>query len=126
MATAPNTLVMTGPNFEQDDIGDSLITPTGGSRGYLKDFLNGGTTSQTVVNLTVTGLERFSATNAIATAGSTQATGTALTTMIGNVTTSTAGQVANLLAAAPGSFEVIVNNGTADFIGMAAQGARTR
>lgn len=141
MAAAPDTLVFTGPNEQQIQIGDLLITPTGGTQTSLKSVINGGTVAQTIVSQTVTGtltvsgtevvsgvlnitgLETFSATDAIASAGSTQATGTALTTMVNNVATVTAAQGVNLLAAAAGSFEIIVNTGTAAFIGYAQQGS---
>lgn len=48
MATAPDTLVVTGPNFQQIAADAFLITPTGGAQGKLADFVNGGTVAQTI------------------------------------------------------------------------------
>lgn len=113
MTAAPDTLLVTGPVNQQVSAADILVTPTGGAQNNLADLVNGGTVGQTF---------RLSATNAVSTAGSTQATGTPLTTMLANATTVTAGQGVNLLASAPGLFEVVTNNGTADAIAYAVQG----
>lgn len=87
------------------------VTPNGGTAATLGSLLPGGTNAVP-----------FPVGNAIAAAGSTQATGTQLTGQIQNVVTVTAGQVVNLPASSAGMFDVIVNTGTAGVIAMAAQG----
>lgn len=131
MATAPNTLVLTGQVLQQVTADDLLVTPTGGSQQRLAAALSqsGQTstnqilTTPTITSGTMTGsVETFAATDTITTAGSTQATGTALTTMFANLATVTAGQGANLLASAAGRFELVENTGTAASQLYAAQG----
>lgn len=39
MSTVPDTLIVTGPNFEQDPIDLALVTPTGGVQMKLRDAL---------------------------------------------------------------------------------------
>lgn len=87
MANAPDTLVLTGPNFEQDSIDGLLITPTGGSQGKLADFINGGTVAQ-VVNGTFV---RESVTNGITATGSNLATAVTLTSAINFLAAATTG-----------------------------------
>lgn len=122
MATAPDSLVLTGQVLQQVIADDLLVTPTGGSQQRLAAALSqsGQTsvnqilTTPTITSGTMTGsIETFAATDTITAAGSTQATGTALTTMFANIATVTAGQGANLQASAAGRFELVENTGTA-------------
>lgn len=126
MATAPDSLVITGPNFASTPADALLVTGTGGSQVTLAAALSQSgqtSTNQILTTPTITlATETFASTDTITTAGSTQATGTALTTMFANLATVTAGQGANLLPSAAGLFEVVENTGTAVSILYAAQG----
>lgn len=131
MATAPDSLVLTGQVLQQVAADNLLVTPTGGTQKTLAAALSqSGQTSvnQILTTPTITSgvqtgsIETFAATDTITTAGSTQATGTALTTMFANLATVTAGQGANLMASAAGQFELVENTGTAGSILYAAQG----
>jgi len=117
MATAPDSLVLTGQVLQQVAADNLLVTPTGGSQQTLAAALSqSGQTSvnQILTTPTITlSTETFASTDTITTAGSTQATGTALTTMFANLATVTAGQGANLLPSAAGRFELVANTGTA-------------
>lgn len=83
-------------------------------------LLNGGTVTGNLVVLS--GSLDLSAQDAVSAAGSTQATGTALTGQIANVATVTAGQGVNLLPSGVGLTEVVLNTGTALAQAYAAQG----
>lgn len=126
MANAPDTLVLTGPVLQQTATSALLVTPTGGAQQSLASALSqsGQTSTNQILNTpTITGeTSTFAATDTISAAGSTQATGTALTTMLGNVATVTAGQGVNLLASAAGRFELVTNTGTAGSVLYAQQG----
>lgn len=84
-------------------------------------LLNGGTVTGNLVILS--GSLDLSAQDAVASAGSTQATGTPLTGQIANVSTVTAGQGVNVLPSGVGLVETVMNTGTAGAIAWAAQGS---
>lgn len=42
MSKIPDTLIVTGPNFEQDILNYALVTPTGGIQMKLRDALSFG------------------------------------------------------------------------------------
>jgi len=114
---ADDTLIMTGPTFQQQKPSTILVTPTGGTQGNLVDMLNGGTVAQPVVatNLSYTGLLDNSITNSI-TASTTQTlagavainTGIAVVTKVG-----TAGDAVKLppVGSGVGTQVWIFNNG---------------
>jgi hypothetical protein len=89
---ADDTLILTGPTFQQQGPSNILITPTGGTQGKLADMINGGTVASnvTAANLSYTGLLDNSITNSI-TASTTQTlagavainTGIAIVTKVG-------------------------------------------
>lgn len=143
MAAASDTLLVTGPAFAQTSAGAVLVTPNGGTQTTLAGALiaNGGTqTNLTISGGTIAagttlvnsgtisgGVETgvtvdFAATNTIAAAGSTQATGTPLTTPFNLVSTGTLGQGVNSLPSVAGLFELVVNGGTAGVQLLAQQG----
>jgi hypothetical protein len=114
---ADDTLILTGPTFQQKTPSTILVTPTGGTQGNLADLINGGTvtTSVSATNLSYTGLLHNSITNSI-TASTTQTlagavainTGIAIVTKVG-----TAGDAVKLppVAATGGNEVWIFNNG---------------
>lgn len=114
---ADDTLILTGPTFQQQKPANILITPTGGTQGSLADMINGGTVAKnvTAANVTTTGFNINSITNNI-TASTTQTlagavainTGVAVVTKVG-----TAGDAVKLpLVLTPAGNEVwIFNNG---------------
>ena len=108
MTTAPDTLIVTGPNNQQSLADTVLVTPTGGTQGNLADFLNGGTVAAGGT-LTLFG--------SITPAGSTAATATkitSLTTQLGTAA-STTGAVLPLAASLVGKTRplLLINDGTA-------------
>jgi hypothetical protein len=108
VATAPDNLIVTGPNNRQVSADSVLLTPTGGSQGSLADFLNGGTVAAGGA-LTLFG--------SITPAGSNAATATkitSLTTQLGTAA-STTGAVLPLAASLVGKTQplLLINSGTA-------------
>jgi hypothetical protein len=82
MATAPDTLLVTGPTFQQTSIDAILVTPTGGAQAALANLLNGGTvanagtfTSAAVGSNSITAIENFAS---IVPTGSTAAQATTI------------------------------------------------
>ncbi len=103
MATAPDTTLVTGPNFQQQSLGNASVTPTGGTQATMGDMLSGVATipALKVTTMTVAGLTRESVQAGI-TAGTTQtiAGGTKVTSSVVTVTTvGTAGDAVTLPAA---------------------------
>lgn len=104
MANANDTLVETGPVFQQVSIGNMLVTPPGGTQTQLQNLINGGTLAQTIApgstiqSALAAGIPQDSVTNGI-TASTTQtlAGALALTTLINVVSTvGTAGDAVKL------------------------------
>jgi hypothetical protein len=119
---ADDTLILTGPTFQQQKPNTILVTPTGGKQANLADLINGGTVAQsgtmstlTVGTVTTTGFNINSITNNI-TASTTQTlagavainTGIAVVTKVG-----TAGDAVKLplVLATPGNEVWIFNQG---------------
>lgn len=106
MATAPDTLIVTGPNNAQVSADSILVTPAGGAQGSLSTFLNGGT---------VVGGGALTNFSSITPAGSTAATGTpitSLTTQLGTAA-STTGATLPPAAGVVGLQMLLLNTGTA-------------
>lgn len=108
MATAPDTLLVTGPNNQQVSVDSVLVTPTGGTQTLLANLLNGGTVAAGGL------LANFAS---ITPAGSNLATApavAALTTQLGTAASTTGAH----LPAAAGLFGktpplLLINSGTA-------------
>lgn len=103
MATAPNTTVVTGPNFNQSDASTMLVTPTGGTQATMADMLGGkaAVPSLNVGTVTITSTVNEAVTNGI-TASTTQTlVGALLLTTPMNIITKvgTAGDTVKLPAA---------------------------
>lgn len=81
---------------------------------------NGGTVTGSLIM--VGGSIDLSAQDAVTASGSTQATGTALTGQLSNLSSVAAGTGVNLLPSAAGLVETVMNTGTAGAIAYAAQG----
>jgi hypothetical protein len=104
MANAPDTLVETGPVFQQLPIGQMLVTPSGGTQAQLQNLVNGGTLAQTIAagstipSPLITGVASKSVTNGItASVTQTLAGALALTKAVNVVSTvGTAGDAVKL------------------------------
>jgi len=116
MATAPNTLVVTGPNNQQQDASTVLIQPTGGTQASMADIL-GGKSAVPAINsgtVTVTSAIGLAVTNSItASVTQTLAGAVALTTPVNVITkVGTAGDAVKLVAAGTsGTYQVVINQG---------------
>lgn len=117
----PDTLVETGPVFQQVPIGQMLVTPAGGTQTTLANVINGGTLAQTLAagssfsSPVVTGLMSWSVTNGI-TASTTQTLAGAVPLTAGINIISTVATAANAVKLAPvsvniGQIQVVMNNG---------------
>lgn len=128
MANAPDTTLMTGPNFAQIGIGSARITPNGTTTqttlaAVLANIANGvGAFS----NMTLTGLLFESSTdNITARAGGGQALATALTTEMNRIATvATAGDSVKLPASAAG-LTIIIENAAANPVQVYGAGTDT-
>jgi hypothetical protein len=106
MPNAPDTLVVTGPNFQQLPVGTLEVTPPGGAQGPLSEFLNGGTTS------IATALTVFSSITPAGTNLATSVVVGSLTTLLGTAP-STAGVTLPPSSQVIGYPLLMINNGTA-------------
>ena len=114
---ADDTLILTGPTFQQQKPSNILITPTGGTQGTLADMINGGTVAKnvTAANLTTTGFTINSITNNI-TASTTQTLAGAVAINTGIAIVTKVGTAADavklpLVLSTPGNEVWIFNNG---------------
>lgn len=106
MTAAPDTLVVTGPNFQQVPADGLLVTPPGGVQGPLSGFLNGGTLAANGA-LTV-----FSSITPAGTALSNATPVTSLTSLLGTAA-STTGVSLPPSAGVIGFPQLLINAGTA-------------
>lgn len=109
-------------NGTQATLGTQLAVRNGGTT--TNGTLAGTTTNSGTItggNVSNAGIT-WPATDAISTAGSTQATATQLATQFANVATTTAGQGVNLQQEGPGFLEIVINSGTSGFTAYPVQG----
>lgn len=124
MANAPDSLAVTGPNFQQINLGSALVTPAGGTQTTLDRLVIGGTIAQTLATSSVlpspiiSGIPSESITNAVtASATQTLAGATALTKAWNVISTvATAGNAVKLPP-------VVVNSGFAQVCWVINNGA---
>lgn len=119
----PDTLVETGPVFQQVPIGQMLVTPAGGTQTQLQNLINGGTVAQTLAAAStlqtplISGLLSEDIANAI-TASTTQTLAGALPLTKNVNVVSTVGTAGDAVKLPPVSLNVgfaqqcwIINNG---------------
>lgn len=103
MAVAPNSSVITGPNFQPVDASAMLVTPTGLTQLAVADALTGAgflVTPTGGVQKTLADAVATTVGNALTAVGTNRATALALTATVNNITTATASTGVTLPSAA--------------------------
>jgi len=119
MANAPDTLVLTGPVYQQTALDGLLVTPTGGTQGSLANLINGGTVAQTIAAGSLfSGIQLESIANAL-TASTTQTLAGALPLTASLNVVSTVGTAGDAVKLPP----VAINSGYAQVVAIVNNGA---